>query len=400
MPSKTEVKNSARLAQRAAALEILYDVVDGINRCPDLDSLLNHSLRVLKEMVGARSATVRTLNSKGEMCLVASLGFDEDDVATRITLPVENCFCNQALSRGELLCKSDPESCSLLTGDAVLDASSSQMIVLPLYYQGATLGVFNLFLDDEGMAKREDVLDLLRRIGHQLGVAVANARQVEELQQHTIRNTRASLAHELHDSLAQTLASLRFQVQALQETVGGTLPVLVDRQLNQIGDGVEQAHTELRTLLAHFRAPMDGNELVSSIQQVVDRFNQDSGINGIFQKECGQVLLPDEVQRQVLRIVQEALTNVRKHANARTARVLLRAVGNHYTVLIEDDGQGLVGHRSKHEGEQLGLEIMHERARALEGELRVESERSEGTRVELSFQCQSVIRSVDVKDVE
>lgn len=98
----------------------------------------------------------------------------------------------------------------------------------------------------------------------------------------------------------------------------------------------------------------------------------------------------------MLRIVQEALANIRKHADAHTVRILLRCrVPGQYTLLVEDDGQGFASpKRNGHPGEHIGLSIMQERARRLGGELRVESEPGEGTRVELRFRPGSRLRDV------
>jgi two-component system nitrate/nitrite sensor histidine kinase NarX len=85
--------------------------------------------------------------------------------------------------------------------------------------------------------------------------------------------------------------------------------------------------------------------------------------------------------------VQEALTNTRKHAQAHTVRVLLRCrPAGGYLLLVEDDGVGFeLPNRNGHPGEHIGLSIMEERARRLGGQLRIESEPGEGTRVELTY---------------
>jgi two-component system nitrate/nitrite sensor histidine kinase NarX len=90
---------------------------------------------------------------------------------------------------------------------------------------------------------------------------------------------------------------------------------------------------------------------------------------------------------QMLRIAQEALTNIRKHARAQTVRVLLNCrPGGAYMLLVEDDGIGFdLPRRAGRPGEHIGLSIMEERARRLGGQLRIESEPGEGTRVEVTY---------------
>ena len=89
----------------------------------------------------------------------------------------------------------------------------------------------------------------------------------------------------------------------------------------------------------------------------------------------------------MLRIVQEALTNVRKHSRARAARILLRCDrGGNYHVMVEDDGIGMPTETlAGKPGEHLGLAILKERAEKLNSELTIESEPAEGTRIELNF---------------
>ena len=97
-------------------------------------------------------------------------------------------------------------------------------------------------------------------------------------------------------------------------------------------------------------------------------------------------MLPAEVEVQVLRIIQEALANIRKHSQAHAVRVILRALpDDQFLVLVEDDGVGIQEPEPGEPGEHLGLKILQERATRIGGTLRIESEPGEGTRVILRF---------------
>jgi two-component system nitrate/nitrite sensor histidine kinase NarX len=200
---------------------------------------------------------------------------------------------------------------------------------------------------------------------------------------------RNSLAHELHDSLAQTLASLRFQVNLLGESLEQlvAIPQSVKTDIGRIRSGLDEAHTELRSLLASFRAPMDRRGLAPALEKLTERFGQRTGLHVLFQNNCRPFDLPAATELQVTRIAQEALANIHKHARAHTVRVLLtRVSGGDHVLLVEDDGVGFrpLGAGGK-DGEHIGLSIMRERARRIGAELRIESEPEEGTRVELQF---------------
>ncbi len=124
-------------------------------------------------------------------------------------------------------------------------------------------------------------------------------------------------------------------------------------------------------------------------------FRQETGIATFMQRDCRHpIQMNANEEMQMLRIVQEALANIRKHAQAHTVRVLLRCrEPGQYTLLVEDDGLGLEGPvRNGNPGEHIGLSIMEERARSLGAELRIESEPGEGTRVELVFRAGERLR--------
>ena len=156
----------------------------------------------------------------------------------------------------------------------------------------------------------------------------------------------------------------------------------------RIKDGLDEAHGELRELLNSFRAPVDQRGLLPTLETIANQFQQDTGIVTFLQCECRQPTLDANQEMQVLRIIQEALTNIRKHSGAHTVRILVRCrASGDYLLLVEDDGRGFdrAGKESGSPGEHIGLSIMAERARRLGGKLQVESEPGEGTRIELSF---------------
>ena len=206
---------------------------------------------------------------------------------------------------------------------------------------------------------------------------------------------RTRMAHELHDSLAQTIASLRFRTRVLDEKLHQGDESLIWHEMEKIEAGVDEANIELRELMARFRAPMLPEDCATAIERLVARFRKDQGIDVFLQNGWGDDVLAPEQRIEVVRIVQEALTNIRKHGAAHTVRILLRRQNERYRMLIEDDG---VGFEETSEpaspGEHIGLAVMQERAERLGGELRVESEPGEGTRVQLSFSLGDKIAAV------
>jgi two-component system nitrate/nitrite sensor histidine kinase NarX len=381
-------RQTMRLAQKTASIKILYDVAAGINETETLDQLLLRFLRVLKEMVNGRAATVRLVMPDGTRRLVGSIGLDDDVVMDHDMTPVDLCLCGTVLSPGEIVCRNDQRFCSRIYGRRMFGSDEMEVVTVPLEHHDELLGLYTIFVDKPGVSGREDIMELLFSIGHHLGVAVAKHRSDAEARRLYIVEERNSLAHELHDSLAQTLASLRFQFKMLDDGLASCdIPAEARTDLGRIRTGLDETHTELRSLLASFRAPMDRRGLIQALEKLTERFAQRTGIHVLFQNKCRPFDLPAFTELQVTRIAQEALTNIRKHASAHTVRVLLTRSGTgDYVLLVEDDGVGFrMSARDGSGGEHIGISIMQERARRIGAEFSVESEPEEGTRVELQF---------------
>lgn len=380
-------RQTRRLAQKTASLNILYDVAAGINQVEDQDALLLRFLRVLKEMVNARAASVRLVSPDGTRRLVGCIDLNGGLLGAGEPIPVDLCLCGAALSPGDILCTNDARYCARVYGRRMFGSDEVELLSVPLCDRDELLGVYALFVDRPGLAGREDIVELLATIGRHLGAALARHNSDANARRLSILDERNALAHELHDSLAQTLASLRFQVRMLADALAEVaIPEAAGTDLERIRHGLDEAHTELREMLASYRAPLDRRGLVPALEKLAARLDVDNTMHVFFQNDCRPFDLPAATERQILRIAQEALANARKHAHAHRVRVLLTRQGEGYVLLVEDDGVGFSApKRSTRPGEHIGLAIMEERARRIGAELRIESEPGEGTRCELLF---------------
>ncbi len=376
-------RQTTRLAQKTASLKILYDVAATINESDTLAEMLLRFLRVLKEMVNGKAAIVRIKTDNGQMKLIGSIGLENTVLTEQQMFPVQLCVCGTALTPGDILCNRDPSYCSRVNGRKMFGNDEIEVVSVPLEYHEELLGNYSIFVEKSGITEREDIMELLATIGSHLGMAVAKHYSDEDARRLSIVEERSSFAHELHDSLAQTLASLRFQVRMMEDSLDKSqLSENALHDLKRIRNGLDEAHVELRELLNNFRAPLDERGLVAGLEKISVRFEQETGIHN-----CMSINLSVSEQMQIVRIVQESLANTRKHALAQTVRILLTCVPkNGYRILVEDDGVGFTySDRDGKPGEHIGLSIMEERALKLGGEVRIESEPGEGTRVELIY---------------
>ena len=367
------------------SLQILYEVVSSINTSNGLDDLLTRFLYTLKRITYAQAAAIWVLQKDGPMELSASSGIHDSLVLPERT-DVRRCLYERAATEGKIWVESNLLKCEKIAGQKFFDRDDIGLVSIPMRYRGKVSGVINLFLEIKLIEKIDSVKPLLTSIAHHLSIAIEKSQIDEESRQHLINEERTRIAHELHDSVAQTLASLRLQVRVLDETLHQGDESATWQQLEQIERNLEDANSDLRGLIANFRAPTYKRDLLESIEQIVSQFRSESHIKTYFQKEWGVTALPSDTQTQILRIIQEALWNIRKHSHAKTVRIMLKDnLEGKCHILIEDDGVGINQQVYGSPGEHIGLTIMRERAARLGGKLRVESERGEGTRVVLEL---------------
>ena len=383
------------LQRKTRSLEILYDVAARSNSAKNIDELLTAFLNTLTEIVYAHAGTVRLVTDDNQMRLVGSVGIDNDLAESVRLVPLEHCLCAQEFSRNMILCQNHFEKCQNVISEKLFAGDKLENIAIPLRYKNTTLGIYNLFVEKLGLTEREDIKDILTNIGQHLSMAIEKAHWDEESKRVSIMQERTMLAHELHDSLAQTLASLRFRVSMLQKTLqqhNKASPNDAIDEVDQIKLALDEANLELRELLEHFRIRMDERGLIPATEDLVNRFRSESQIQVFSQNECPELKLPPMLEVHLLHIIQEALSNIRKHSDAKNVRILIRCTEEvPFHALIEDDGMGIeenVG--ESRPGEHVGLTIMKERAKRIGASLTIESDPGEGTRVELELRDKNI----------
>jgi two-component system, NarL family, nitrate/nitrite sensor histidine kinase NarX len=377
---------SVRLARKTQSLDILYAVATSLSQTGSLEQVLDGFLDTFIELVDARAASVRLASGDGGTRLVASRGLAPEVVERDRLMPAGNCPCGLAASQGGLRLQRGTAACAALIGRPMLERDCVEFVAVPAQYQERVVGVYNLFLDRPLAAMGEDMPDLLISVGRHLGLAIEKSRLESEARRVAILEERSLIGNELHDSLAQSLVGMRLQLKLLGESlerkdVGGA-----QYEANRLRRAMERANADLRELLTNFRLKLDDAGLAQTLANLVARFGRETGIAVFFQNECGALALAPAQELQVFFIVQEALANIRRHSGAHNVRILLNNEEDLYTVLIEDDGLGMAeGAGESAPGPHAGLAIMRERTERLRGQIVIESEPGEGTRIVLMF---------------
>ncbi|MFN8521386.1 MAG: sensor histidine kinase [Chloroflexota bacterium] len=267
----------------------------------------------------------------------------------------------------------------LAVGLVVLAFAELQAAFYPSVYTGLItasdlirLLAYGVFLLGIGAEQRSDLRALREAYAtlDRLRISEAERAALEE---------RSHLAREIHDGLAQHLwfAKLKF------ERLAATVPDEDKPLAGEVGQALDSAIVEARQALVTMRTSLDTDlPLSEMLKRTVDDFGQRSGLRVTFSVGAGlPTALPPRQQIEVLRVVQEALTNVRKHADATVVRVRADTHGRDLMVSVADNGKGFDPNAP---GEGLGLQGMEERARLLGGMFRITSEPQGGTIVELT----------------
>jgi len=389
---ETEVqlqKHTDYISRESRSLAILYEVASSINAARDINELFRKSLDSLCKNLHASAGVIRQVMETNELEIVAICG----NLNRSFLVEVDSLLAfgappQQEASEQEFYTLHSLPYSRVINSEADANTDTLLVVAVPFQYRDISSGVINLFFPENMRAELDNYGELFVTIGQHLGTVVEKFRLDEEEAQLLLMQERTQFSHELHDSLAQTMASLRIQVRILDEVIHSNDERGIWDQLERVENTIEHTNDQLRELIAHFRIPMDTRGLISSIKEEVQRAREETDIYFYFQNEWSEHELPADIELQVLRIVQECIANIRKHSQAHSVRVRLRADrgSGTYSVLIEDDGVGFdetevepVG------GKHLGLGILRDRAQQINGDITIDSDPGEGTRITLQF---------------
>lgn len=202
-----------------------------------------------------------------------------------------------------------------------------------------------------------------------------------------VATERSLIAQELHDSIAQSLAFMKIQIQLLRDALKREDASAVDQVIGELDAGVRESYNDVRELLTHFRTRSDAQAIEPALRSTLKKFEHQTGMPVRLDIDGNGPPLQPDVQVQVLHIVQEALTNIRKHAGARQVVLKLQRSPD-WRVEVIDDGCGFA-HVPATDEAHFGLRIMSERAQRIGARIDVQSIPDEGTRVVLTLPNQA-----------
>jgi PAS domain S-box-containing protein len=252
-------------------------------------------------------------------------------------------------------------------------------INVPLNVGDHTVGAFVVRMQQDVEITTEKV-ELAWALAHQVALALELTRLAEEAQQAIVLEERNRMAREIHDTLAQTFTSILVRLQTAQLALQDDLAE-VQTYLNQIAELARQGLSEARRSVHALRPQsLEAGDLATALSHCLHQITHGSLVQGSFHRSGQSRPLPEQLELELFRIGQEAITNACKHAHACKIHVELTFLPRQLRLAVYDDGQGFTPENLPG-SKGFGLMGMHERAQRINGELTIVSQPQQGTQI-------------------
>jgi two-component system nitrate/nitrite sensor histidine kinase NarX len=311
------------------------------------------------------------------------VGLDQDEpeqcpwrwISTEAVSQMQSVVCSSTDATGE-----NSAACPT-------DADFWTRVSTPLVSKGRAVGAMTLQANHAGAIQRSG-LELLTAIGQQIGMAVEHAHLRKQLEWAAALEERQRIAADMHDGLGQTLSLLGLRVDRAAELVDERVNVDAVQELHRVREVIGQASNEVRQSIASLQQdPQPRRSLQGLLSDLVGQLasQNDPLVQLAIQVQPPIFVAPDQ-REQILPIIQEAVLNAQRHAQAKRIVVTLSGQGLDISLTIQDDGQGFdPSVQREHTEDHFGLSIMRARAARIGARLHIHSAPGRGTRVILTW---------------
>ncbi|HEX9016234.1 MAG TPA: ATP-binding protein [Chloroflexota bacterium] len=373
---------TAEITLRNRQLLAVNSIAAAVSQSFDLGEILEVTLHRSQEALDAEvGGAVLFSRGSGEPSTQFSHGLPEEFMKTIAQNRLDAVMNGRLDSYGEAALQAGSPS------GAASDETPRWFLIAPMKAKGQVLGAICVARSSGSGFDAEDAR-LLTAIGHQVAIAVENARLFGQVQNMATLEERERLAREMHDGLAQVLGFLGIKTRVVQQQLASGRFQQVEKDLSQIQGIVQDAYADVRQSIVSLRTAGELEKgLLKAIEESATDFSEQNSIPvEVALAEEGEVCFPPEAEVQLVRIVQEALANVRKHARASKVWIRLVRDGSDAVLTVEDDGIGFdQGEIVQKKRRSFGLETMRERAESIGALLEVSSVPGEGTRIQVRF---------------
>ncbi|MDO5531641.1 HAMP domain-containing protein [Sutterella sp.] len=382
-------EKTASVEEKNRHLAQLYEITSFFSQQRSLEELTDGFAERIVRYTEADACIVTLVDQKsGYVNIAAACGLTAEALREMTDISYEDSICRTVIK------KAYPVRITLGEDERKLAralnlAGFTTAYCFPVRSTSGGIGCFMLLYRDIASLSSQ-MIQLLESFSTHLGVAIDNERLIDRDRQYAVIQERQLLAQGLHDSIAQALSYLNLQVQFLSDAIKDKDDALRDESLAAIQTGVQECYEDVRELLLNFRERLHTEGFLQGVRTVMDRFEGQAHVSTrLTASGDGPKLTPRE-KLQVIFIIQEALSNVRKHAEATSVSVTINN-GADLVVSIVDDGVGIEESVVEaRKGQHVGLSIMAERASRIGATVKVErASPIGGTRVTLTLPASS-----------
>ncbi len=376
-------EQTAQLVDKHQRLENLYEVSKLVNKAVTLDELAKGFSLSVARIARADGVALRWSDETNRRyVMLASHGLPQAMREAEHCVMAGDCHCGSPTAPpGARVIPIRSMSPARMSHCA--DAGFQSIVSVPIRLYGRLMGEVDLFFHAQ-IDMPEAERSLLEALTAQLAGAMENLRLSALGVEAAISQERGFLARELHDSIAQSLAFLKIQVQLMRDALASGDARKVDSVLGEIDVGVRESYGDVRELLIHFRTRANAEDIEPALLTTLRKFEHQTGMKAKLTMTGQNLPLSPDTQVQVLHIIQESLSNVRKHARA--GQVWLDVEQQPcWRFELRDDGIGFLYPDGSLDETHVGLRIMSERAERLGADLQVVSRPGRGTSVVLTL---------------
>lgn len=351
-----------------------------------LERVLQRVVDEARELGGAKYGALSLIGNSGGIEAFLTSGITSEERERIGPIPSGHGLLAVVIEEGEALrlpdLSKDPRSVGFPPHHPPMDS----LLAVPIRSRGRVLGSLYLTEKRDSFEFSEDDQQQLQRFATQAAIAIENANLHGQVQSMAISQERERIAREMHDTVAQVLGYVNTKAQAAEEHLRQNRVEQAEQQIAQLSAASREAYADLREAILGLRTTLNPDTgLIDALRLYIDQWETRTQLRPELVISPPSLRQPDIdalAELQVLRIIQEALSNVRKHAQASEVTVTVSQNAHEVLVTVEDNGVGFaVGEQSASEFPRFGLSTMRERAEAVKGELLVESTPGSGTRL-------------------
>lgn len=382
------------LGERTMALHVLQEMTLKLSSELNLQTLLKNILDSAIKVVGAVAGSLLLLDKLTDELVFKVVVGGGGEALEHQRMPKDKGIAGWVLNTREPLIVEDvSQDERFYEGFQSSDFRTANIICVPLIARGEIIGVLQVLNKSSGEPFSQDDTDLLTTFAAQSATAIANARLVQALREEQDRiraleeDVRKRLARDLHDGPTQLLAAIRMGLEFSRKLLAHD-PSKVDSELAELLPIADRALKQVRTLLFDLRpAVLETEGLVSALEFYAQQIQETEGFSIALETSGFNRRLAGRAEKDIFSVVQEAMGNIKKHAQAQHVWIQLSVTDGWLIITVRDDGKGFnttqLDPTRGREG-SLGMINMQERAQMLGGKLSITSAPGQGTTVTLS----------------